>query len=94
MWMTGPLPLFFFGAEGSGIIHADEMAKEKEQKTYTLKRMALRRNEAMVFAKMMFARGELRRRASGMMGLSTRLSTYRQVGKHTAKIDSEVMMSG
>ena len=56
--------------------------------------MALKRKEAMKFAKIMLARGVLRRRMRGMMGRLARLSTYMHAGKQMANIQSEEMMNG
>lgn len=62
--------------------------------TYTLKRMALSRNEAIMLPKIILALGELWRRTRGMIGRSCFDSTYRQAGKQTQKMASEERTNG
>lgn len=59
-----------------------------------LNRIELASNAAMKLAKMRFARGAWRRRYRGTMGLATRDSTQRKVGKQTAKMTREAMTKG
>ena len=68
--------------------------KNATDTTYTLKRIAFSRNDAITLAKIMLARGALCNSSSGMTGRATRLSTQRQVGKHTPDIASEAMVKG
>lgn len=59
-----------------------------------LNRTALTRNVAIKLLKMRFACGILVMRCSGMMALTVRDSTQRNMGKTTAKVDMAAITTG